>query len=226
MAVARKLCTDVLDPKHTCAYETAMKTSEIVAQLLKTEFKKQQELASKLRVRQATVSRWLGGSEPEGETRDKLYALARERGIIQTSVKGTMARHAPASRFISVPIISWVSAGRLAEPTEQISYDDSPKLNIADLGEGEFFALSVVGTSMDRISPEKSTIVVNRRERALMDGKPFVFAVRGETTYKLWRSSPPRLVPYSTDPSNDTIFIDRRQSMEIVGRVRRTILDL
>ena len=38
---------------------------------------------------------------------------------------------------------------------------------------------------MDRVSPDGSIIVVNKAERELMNGRPYVFSLRGETTYKL-----------------------------------------
>ncbi len=87
-------------------------------------------------------------------------------------------------------------------------------------------SLPVQGDSMDRISPEGSFIVVNRAERRLESNKPFVFAVRGEATYKLWRPDPPSLFPFSTNPNNEPIFPKRRRDWEVVGRVRRTVLDL
>ncbi len=197
--------------------------ADIVRQLLALEGAKQSDLADELDVEQPTVSRWLGGSEPRGPIRDKILALAAARGLLPG---GRVAnKGAQASRFVSVPIVSWVSAGKLMEPAITPP-DDAPKLAVADLGEGDFFALKVSGTSMDRISPDKSIIIVNRAARALQDGKPYVFCIRGEVTYKLWRSQPPRLEPYTTDPSNETIYVDRRHAVGVVGRVRRSILDL
>lgn len=198
---------------------------DIVRQLLAIDRLGQEGLAAELDVKQPTVSRWLNGADPRGTTRDKILALAKAKGLIAT-VPERPARTVSASRFILVPVLSWVSAGKLAESGVDTPIQDVPKIAIADLGEGDFFALKVSGSSMDRISPDKSLIVVNRAERALHEGRPYVFAVRGESTYKLWRAAPPRLEPYSTDPSNGPIFLDKRQGMIVVGRVRRSILDL
>lgn len=125
-----------------------------------------------------------------------------------------------------VSIISWVSAGRLADADSQIPVDDVPKLAIGGLGRGEFFALKVQGDSMDRISPDGSIIIVNRADRTLIAGKAYVFSERGETTYKLWQPEPARLVPHSTNPVHQPKFIRRRRDIEVVGRVRRSILEL
>ncbi len=139
---------------------------------------------------------------------------------------GPMVDDTDALPVTTVPLVSWVSAGRLADASSQLPVEDVPLLAFSDLGPGDYFALRVQGDSMDRYSPDGSVIVVDRDQRSLQAGKPYVFAVRGEATYKLWRPKPPRLEPYSTNPSNSTIFIDQQNELEIVGRVRRTLLDL
>lgn len=130
------------------------------------------------------------------------------------------------SRIISVPLLSWVSAGKLVDAESQIPVEDVPLLAFADLGRGEFFALRVEGDSMDRLSPEGSVIVVNRADRTLVPSRCYVFAVRGEMTYKQWHADPPYLAPYSTNPAHQPLFIKRQRDLDVVGRVRRTLLDL
>lgn len=126
-----------------------------------------------------------------------------------------------------VPLIDAVQAGRLAKPTSQIPLEDVPLLAFADLGSGEWFALRVEGSSMDRVSPEGSTIIVNRADRQLISGRCYVFAVRGETTYKRWQGGdPPYLEPYSTDTVHKPIFPRAKRDLEVIGRVKRTLLDL
>jgi SOS-response transcriptional repressor LexA len=135
---------------------------------------------------------------------------------------------ASAERNIkTVPLLSWVSAGRLADAQSQIPVEEVPLLAFADLGRGEFFALKVEGDSMDRLSPEGSVIVVNRAEREPITGKPYVFFHRTEgTTYKLWHANPDYLAPHSWNGTHQPIFIQRKKDLEIVGRVRKTMLDL
>jgi SOS-response transcriptional repressor LexA len=81
----------------------------------------------------------------------------------QESVRSSIA-------VTQVPLLSWLSAGKLADARSQIPVEDVPLLPFADLGRGNFFALKVRGDSMDRLSPEGSVIVVNRAERHLVDG--------------------------------------------------------
>lgn len=129
----------------------------------------------------------------------------------------------PQSDLTHVPLVSWVSAGKLADANSQIPVEDVPLLAFADLGRGDFFALRVQGDSMDRVSPDGSVIVVNRADRVLVNGAFYVFAQRGQATYKRWRPDPPRLTPFSTNPENEPIFV---KEVDAVGRVKRTILDL
>jgi hypothetical protein len=101
-------------------------------------------------------------------------------------------------------------------------------LAFADLGRGDFFALQVEGTSMDRISPEGSVIVVDRSDKQLVGGKPYIFSLKGgEATYKLWHPGDPAyLEPSSWDASNKPQFVKRMKELFVIGRVRRTLMDL
>lgn len=131
------------------------------------------------------------------------------------------------AKITYVPVLDSVAAGRLKSPMSQIPVEDVPLLAFADLGRGEWFALGVDGDSMNRISPEGSTIVVNRADRQLINGKCYVFSVRGQTTYKMWQAGPvPHLKPFSTNPIHDSIFPEKKRDLEVIGRVKRTLLDL
>lgn len=148
---------------------------------------------------------------------DEMLAISHITGYPAPEVATTVSQ---------VPMLSWVSAGSLADAQTQIPVEDVPLLAFADLGRGNFFALKVVGDSMDRLSPESSVIVINRDDRLLVPDKPYVFSRRGETTYKLWQPDPPHLSPFSTNPSHKPIFVRGKKDFEVIGRVKRTVLDL
>jgi SOS-response transcriptional repressor LexA len=183
----------------------------------------QSEFARLVGVSQGTVSKWLSGSQsPNKKQWDAVEKLIRDNpktaSILPTAVMPWITE---------VPIISWVSAGALIGADSQIAGEDTPKAYFSDLGAGDFFALKVSGDSMDRVSPDGSVIVVNRLDRRLQPGKPFVFWHRTEgTTYKLWQSNPDRLEPHSWNAVNKAIFTRRKREFEVIGRVRRTVLDL
>lgn len=123
------------------------------------------------------------------------------------------------------PIISWVSAGQLHEAVDLSAAHEGHTIPVGGLGNGEYFGLTVSGDSMNRVSPEGSIIIVDANDRELQAGQPYIFSIRGEATYKRWQPSPPRLEPDSWLP-HDTIFLDGTNAMFVVGRVRRTMLDL
>ncbi len=129
-------------------------------------------------------------------------------------------------RVRRVPLISWVTAGRLADPASQLS-EETESIEISGLDPGDYFATKVRGDSMDRISPEGSTIIVNRAEKDPLPGRRYIFARRGETTYKRYESDPyVRLEPDSTNPQNQAIFPQGEETWHVIGRVRLTILEL
>lgn len=124
----------------------------------------------------------------------------------------------------AVPIISWVQAGapNLAEIVA-----DAPNMYLANLPPGEWLALRVEGDSMDRISPPGSTVVVNRKQRALVPNACYVVADdHGAGTYKRFRANPPRLEPVSTNPDHEPIFLSEQFEPRVIGRVRFSILEM
>lgn len=182
----------------------------------------QERLADEMGVSQATVSRWVAGSEPRGPRLLKLQEMHDEASGRRTDspVKVDAVR---------VPLISWVSAGALITPDAVIDIENARMLLVADIDPaGDWVALEVDGTSMDRISPPGSHILVNMRDRRLVANACYVIMddETGEATYKRFRPSPERFEPVSTFPEHETLFVPPTGSPRILGRVRRTILDL
>ncbi len=134
----------------------------------------------------------------------------------------------PPLPIVKAPIISWVSASDLATPDVVTSFEDAPELSVAGLDPaGDWIALKVDGTSMDRISPPDSIILVNRKDRLLVANACYVIATEdeGEASYKRFRPAPDRWEPVSTF-DHPTLYPDPGASPKVVGRVRRTVLDL
>lgn len=126
---------------------------------------------------------------------------------------------------VSVPVISWVSAGAFQAADTVVDTSDFPHVEISGLPEGDWIALDVEGDSMDRISPPGSRIFVNRRDRRLVPNGCYVIATeQGEATYKRYRSSPDRFEPVSVNPAHEPIFPDG--VVKIIGRVRLSMLEM
>lgn len=199
-----------------------MRVDEVVREILTVTGVNQTAFGKQVGVSQGTVSKWISTQQSPNKLQwdAVLDLIAGDSRLIH------LLTAAGDPSFARVSLLDMVSAGKLTDPSSQIPVEHVPLLAFADLGHGDFFALKVEGDSMDRISPEGSIIVVNRADRTLVAGKSYVFSVRGKTTYKLWRPEPPRLEPFSTNPGNQTIFINKKTDFDVVGRVRRTVFDL
>ncbi len=128
-------------------------------------------------------------------------------------------------RVGSAPLLEKVSAGDLLAPLSQIDVATAKRVYFADLEDGEYFALTVEGDSMNRISPEKSTILVNKSNQQLVGGACYVFEHQGGTTYKMWDAKAKSLLPQSTNKRWKPISV-KKGDFRIIGRVRRTVMDL
>jgi SOS-response transcriptional repressor LexA len=140
---------------------------------------------------------------------------------------GPKQKREPAT--LRVPLLDMVTAGKLKAPSSQIPVEDVMWMSFSDLGRGDFFALKLEddADSMDRISPPNSVIVVDKADRTLRNGRCYVFSIDGETTYKMWQEGDPAyLAPFSTNPNHKPIFVKKRRGFDVIGRVKRTVLDL
>jgi SOS-response transcriptional repressor LexA len=128
-----------------------------------------------------------------------------------------------------VPLISWVGAGQLGPVAPIDSIEAAGKIAVDRLPPGDWVALQVEGSSMDRIAVDGSTIIVNRRDKRLISGKFYVFMDKdGEATFKRYRTNPPRYAPYSTDPDEEPIYpdLERDRDWQVFGRVHRILIDI
>lgn len=135
----------------------------------------------------------------------------------------------PGLRTFRAPVVSWVSAGRLAMQEGVRKLDVRRYVHLADLPKGDWIVLEVQGDSMDRIAPDGSFICVNLADQRTVNDKFYVFSTpEGEATFKRYRSgaagSTPRLQPFSTNPDHETIYMV--EGMLVLGRVGRVINDL
>lgn len=127
--------------------------------------------------------------------------------------------------WMSVPVISFVSAGQLTTIPPSEVFADAEYIQAANLPAGDWIALRVKGSSMDRISPPDSIIFVNRKDKRLVPNGCYVIRDPEEgSTYKRFRPDPNRFEPVTFSEGHKTIFPD--QEPEVIGRVRRTVLDL
>lgn len=121
----------------------------------------------------------------------------------------------PSTLAVEVPHLSWISAGAMAR--DDVSDEAIGTIEVAGLPPGDWFALTVRGSSMDRISPPDSVIFVNRKDKQLVANACYIIDDgEGNATYKRYRPNPMRFEPVSTE-EHTTLFPDNEPT--IVGRV-------
>ncbi|MGA7807476.1 LexA family transcriptional regulator [Bradyrhizobium sp.] len=161
---------------------------------------------------------------------DELFAIEEITGYpAPATLRAPQRSERLPAKLVQVPLLDTVTAGRLKAPSSQIPIEDVPLLAFTDLGRGEFFALRLEddADSMDRVSPPGSIVIVNKADRQLRTGKFYIFSIDGETTYKMWQDGDPAyLSPYSTNPAHKPVFIRKKRDFDVIGRVKRTVLDL
>lgn len=132
----------------------------------------------------------------------------------------------PGLRRIRIPLVSFVSAGKLGHQDGVKRTDIKKYVLAADLPRGDWIALEVMGDSMNLIAPEGAHIYVNRADDHLVNNAFYVFHTpEGDVTFKRYRSgTKPRLQPYSTNPDHETIHPSGE--LHVFGRVGRVVHDL
>jgi SOS-response transcriptional repressor LexA len=125
--------------------------------------------------------------------------------------------------------LSWVAAGRLGPVAPVESVGAEGRFRADGLPAGDWVALEVRGRSMERIAPEGSTIIVNRADRTLLNGRYYVIVSDdGEGQFKRYRANPARFLPYSLDADEEPIYPDLNGGPEwtVFGRVHRVLIDV
>jgi repressor LexA len=120
----------------------------------------------------------------------------------------------PQSTITMVPLVGTIAAGNWKEAVQHAT-DEVP---VPDAGP-RAFALTPSGNSMDKVADESTIIIVDPDQLDLHDGHLYaIMNAEGETTFKQFRASPPRLEPMSTDPEHKAIPLGR-EPFTVIGRV-------
>lgn len=179
-------------------------------------------LAQESKVSQQLISRLERGIDL---STSKLPKLARALGVLVSDLDPEYVVDEPEHKTTLVPRLPLVSAGDWWLPEQISEGDDLPTLAVADLPPGDWIAIGVDGSSMDRISPPGSIIIVNRAEKALAPNACYVIRDEdGRSTYKRYRPNPPRFEPVTFSDGHETIF--PKGKVDVVGRVRRSFIEM
>lgn len=154
-----------------------------------------------------------------------LRDMSAEEMLAIEAITGFPAPVAANDDLILVPLIDWNDAEALQNPVAKAKAKNMQRHFLSDSSKGDFFATRVEDDSMDRISPVGSTILVDRADRELQDGKCYLFSLGGVVAYRMYRAEKvPHIAPYTLNMDHQPALLD--DSTLVIGRVRRSILDL
>lgn len=179
------------------------------------------KLANQTKENKQTIARYI-----KGERKLPKHVAEKIAPIINSTVADLLLVESGLPSFERVPLLSWVSAGRL-DAEESVTNVDVEKHVIAvDLPKGDWIALKVKGDSMDKLAPDGSIVFVNRADQNLREDQFYVFSLgSGAATFKRYRGGKQvRLQPYSSNPDHETI--PAPSDLRVIGRVRRVVMDL
>lgn len=112
------------------------------------------------------------------------------------------------------PVIGMVAAGNWREAAQETT-----RYIAAPVKARNAFGLVVDGTSMDKIAPEGSVVMVDPDCFDLHDGGLYVVMNDdSEATFKRYRADPARLEPVSSDPDHGVIQLGRAP-FSVIGKV-------
>lgn len=113
-----------------------------------------------------------------------------------------------------VPLVGHIACGNWQEAVSE------PEGSVPAMTGGvNVFALRASGESMNKLIEPNGYVYVDPDDRDLIDGKAYaVMNGGGETTAKVFRANPARLVPCSTDPEFRETIIGSDQ-FTVVGRI-------
>ena len=194
----------------------------------------QSELARRVGIKQPSIAHLLSAeAKKSGHTpviarilKVDAEWLATGRGtaeLPQPAIDDGASLAAPREPIVKVPLISWVQASQYSEIYDPYERGDAEGEVDVPYGKDTLIALRVKGSSMNRVAPDGSIIIVDYSDKSLTSGKYYVVKQDGMATFKRYRTNPDRFEPESTE-RHETIF--PTGAVEIVGRVVKVISDL
>lgn len=196
-----------------------------IRDLRKQNHWKQDELAEKLnnefglKIDRAMVSKWETGYQtPVIYT---ISCLAKLFDVSLDYLNGNTEGNISTSKGVQIPVLGYVRAGIPIEAVEEIL--DYEEISRDMARQGEYFALSIKGDSMEPKISDGDVVIV-RRQETVENGEYAVVLVNGnDATVKKFYKLENGIKLLSTNPSYDPFFftIDEVNNLpvRVVGKV-------
>ena len=181
------------------------------------------ELSRALSIPFTTVSDWVHGRKYP--RMDKVQALADYFGVLKSDLTEERIELPAAaipidfSRYHSIPILGRIAAGLPIYAEQNIEGYTLTDLN----GGAEYFALRVVGDSMNAARIQEGDLLIVRRQNEVENGEIAVVMVNNDdaTVKRFYASSTTvTLVPQSTNPAHQPQIYDLSSTViNVIGKV-------
>lgn len=151
---------------------------------------------------------------------DRIEALANYFGIEKSDLIEKRSPGTP-TKGVKIPVLGYVRAGVPIEAVEEIL--DYEEISSMMASQGDFFALSIKGDSMEPKISEGDVVIV-RQQETVDDGDLAVVLVNGlDATVKKFYKTESGIKLISTNPKYDPFFFSPREvdslPVQVIGKV-------
>jgi hypothetical protein len=148
----------------------------------------------------------VGMGEPPITSPD-VFALAAPKSALGVGIKAISL----------IPLLAW----------EDMSMGNSARIQrtieVADMGQGDFVAAQVPDDQFSQLAPAGATVIVDRADTDLRDGRRYVIVLDGVPALRLYRTNPERWEAESVRRIETT---HTTRKVEVVGRAVRLITEI
>lgn len=183
------------------------------------------QVANAVGVSEATVSRWESGNIANMR-RDRIAKLAKVLQLRPSAIMGLDAdeeKHVITSG-VKIPVLGYVRAGIPIEAVEDIiDYEEIPQKMANN---GDYFALSIKGDSMEPKISEGDVVIV-RKQSYVENGETAVVLINGsDATVKKFYKTDSGIKLVSTNPTYDPFFFTPDEVMKLPVTVIGKVVEL
>ncbi len=183
------------------------------------------QVADYVGVSEATISRWESGNIANMK-RDKIARLSKILQIRPSIIMGVDDSEISPSpnKGIRIPVLGYVRAGIPIEAVEEIL--DYEEISQEMASQGEYFALSVKGDSMEPKISEGDVVII-RKQSYVENGEFAVILVNGnDATVKKFYRNENGVKLVSTNPKYDPFFYTPQEVNELPVAVIGKVVEL
>ena len=181
----------------------------------------QNKLADDLKISKSTISMYENGNrEPDFET---LEVIADYFNVSLGSLISSVAPQR-STQGVSVPVLGYVRAGIPIEAVEEVL--DYEEISQEMAAQGEYFALSIKGDSMEPKISEGDVVIV-RKQDVVENGELAVVLVNGnDATVKRFYKNDNGVTLISTNPVYPPFVYSKKDVDELPVRVIGKVVEL